>query len=124
MNRNTLALVISLCCAGTASAADTLGESEVRALVSGKTFDIHNLETDKRLTAYSRADGTHNVYIPWKDKVSKRTWWMEGDLHCTSHPKRGNLCKEIQSAGDGVFHGFVDGKHTHVLSNFREGNQL
>ena len=105
-------------------AENELTADEIKALFSNKTFDIHNVEKDKHLKGYDSADGKHLVYIPWKDKTSKRKWWVEGNMHCTSHPKRGDNCKVMKHAGDGVYQGFSDGKHTHTLSNFREGNQL
>jgi len=74
--------------------------------------------------AYDSKDGEYLVSIPWKDKTSSRKRWQHGDMHCTGHPKKGDRCKIIKRAGDGVYHGFTDGDHTHTLSNFRKGNQL
>ena len=110
--------------AGPVAASEELTADEIKVLFSNKTFDIHNVQKDKRLQAYDSADGKHTVYIPWKDKTSKRKWWQEGNKHCTSHPKRGDNCKTLKHVGDGVYHGFSDGKHTHTLSNFRDGAQL
>jgi len=106
------------------TANDQLSAEEITALFSNKTFDIHNVEKDKNLQGYDSEDGKHLVYIPWKDKTSKRKWWQEGNMHCTSHPKRGDNCKTLKHVGDGVYHGFSGEKHTHTLSNFRDGNQL
>ncbi len=105
-------------------AGDDITADEIRALFSNKTFDIHNVKTDKHLTAYDSEDGSHLVYIPWKDKISERKWWQNDNQHCTSHPKRGDSCKTLKHMGDGIYHGFTDGKHTHTLRNFRAGNQL
>jgi len=109
---------------GPVLASEELTADEIKALFTNKTFDIHNVQSDKRLKGYDSEDGTHLVYIPWKDKTSKRKWWQEGNKHCTSHPKRGDNCKTMKHVGDGVYHGYSDGEHTHTLSNFREGNQL
>jgi len=79
---------------------------------------------DKHLKGYDNEGGKHFVYIPWKDKTSERKWWVEGNKHCISHPKRGDNCKTLKNVGGGVYHGFSDGEHTHTLSNFRDGNQL
>ena len=106
------------------AASDELTADEIKALFSNKTFDIHNVKNDKHLKGYDSEDGMHLVYIPWKDKKSKRKWWQEGNMHCTSHPKRGDTCKTLKQVSSGVYHGFADGEHTHTLSNFREGNQL
>lgn len=105
-------------------ASEALNADQIKSLFSNKTFDIHNVVKDKKLKAFDSANGKHLVYIPWKDKKSKRKWWVEGDKHCTSHPKRSDSCKTIVSKADGVYHGITDGKHTHTLSNFRDGNQL
>ena len=106
------------------TANDELSADEIKDLFTNKTFDIHNVVKDKRLKGYDSEDGQHLVFIPWKDKISKRKWWQEGNMHCTSHPKRGDNCKVIKHVGDGVYHGFSDGEHTHTLSNFREGKHL
>ena len=124
MKIKQLLLIASVFLVSPAFAVDELTADEIKALFSDKTFDIHNVEKDKRLMGYDSADGKHLVYIPWKDKTSKRKWWIEGNMHCTSHPKRGDNCKKMKHVGDGVYHGFSDGKHTHTLSNFRDGNQL
>ena len=105
-------------------AGDSLTADEVKALFTNKTFDIHNVVKDKKLQGYDDSEGQHLVYIPWKDKISKRKWWLDGNKHCTSHPKRGDSCKDVKPIGDGVYHGITDGKHTHTLSNFRDGNKL
>ena len=117
-------LLISLIFSGTAMASEPLSSDDVKALFTNKTFDIHNVIKDKNLIGFDSADGKHLVYIPWKDKTSKRKWWLDENKHCTSHPKRGDSCKVIISMGDGVYHGITGGKHTHTLSNFRDGNQL
>ena len=62
--------------AGPVAASEELTADEIKALFSNKTFDIHNVVKDKRLQAYDSADGKHIVYIPWKDKTSKRKWWQ------------------------------------------------
>jgi hypothetical protein len=109
---------------GPVAASDELSADEIKSLFSNKTFDIHNVKKDKHLKGYDSEDGTHLVYIPWKDKTSKRKWWQEGNMHCTSHPKEGDNCKTLKHVGNGVYHGVSDGEHTHTLSNFLEGNQL
>ncbi len=105
-------------------ASDTLSEQQIKDLFTNKTFDVLNTKKNKLLKGYDSADGTHLIYVPKKDKLSKRKWWTNGDRHCTSHPKRGDSCKSIVNMGDGVYYGYTDGKHTHTLSDFKEGNQL
>ena len=107
-----------------ATAGETLSGDQIKSLFDNKTFEIHNLEKGKKLQGYAASDGSFMVYIPWKDKTSKRKWWVEGDKHCTSHPKRGDTCKVIKKHAEGEYHGYVNGTHTRTLTNFRDGNQL
>ena len=120
----TIFTLIVLLLATPVLANEELSADEIKTLFTNKTFDIHNVDKNKNLNGYDSESGSHLVYIPWKDKTSKRKWWIEGNKHCTSHPKRGDNCKVIKHIGDGVYHGISDGEHTHTLSNFREGNQL
>ncbi len=124
MLKKIVLILIPLLSSVLAMASEPLNADDIKALFSNKTFDIHNVTNDKKLMAYDSAEGKHLVYIPWKDKTSKRKWWVEDNKHCTSHPKRGDNCKLIKPVGEGVYHGISDGEHTHTLSNFREGNQL
>ena len=124
MKKVLLVLFASVCISSAVSAQDYLNSDQIKAVFSNKTFDILNVEKGVKLKGYDDEDGSHLVYIPKKDKISKRKWWVENDMHCTSHPKRGDNCKKMKDMGDGVYHGFSDGKHTHTLSNFRDGNQL
>ncbi|MGV6827088.1 MAG: hypothetical protein ACWA5Q_08930 [bacterium] len=106
--------------------AETLSGQQIQALLSNQTYDIEKIgasENKKHLSAYTAADGTRVVYIPWKNKKSTRKWWVEGDKLCLSHPKKADFCRNIKQVG-GVYHSVEDGKSMTVLSNFREGNQL
>ena len=105
----------------TANASEYLTEAEIKTLFSGQSWDVHNVAKDKDVEGYATADGKHYIYIPWKEKVSPRKWWTEGDTHCTSHPKRGDNCKKMKHMGDGVYHGISDGELTHILKNFNKG---
>lgn len=119
--KKTLILVLTLFAIGSANAGEFMTASEIKTLFSGQSWDVHNVVRDKNVEGYATADGEHHIYIPWKDKVSHRKWWLEGDLHCTSHPKRGDSCKKMKPVGDGVYHGITDGEHTHTLKNFKKG---
>ena len=107
-----------------ANASEYLTADQVKTLFTNKTFDVHNVAKGKDLHGYDNANGEHLIYIPWKDKISERKWWIDGNKHCTSHPKRGDSCKDMKDMGDGTYHGYTDGEHSHTLSNFRDGNQL
>lgn len=108
----------------TASADDFLNEKQIESLFSNKTFDIHNVKKDKRLKGYDDSNGNHFVYIPWKDKTSERKWWIKDNMHCTSHPKRGDSCKKLKDMGNGVYYGYTGDDHSHTLSNFLDGDHL
>jgi hypothetical protein len=107
---------------------DKLDGEQIKTLFSDKTVDIEKVDVDKKkkkyLSAYTSADGSRILYIPWKNKKSERKWWVEGDQYCGSHPKNGDYCRDIVSAGDGTYHALVNGKHLRTFSNFRDGNQL
>jgi hypothetical protein len=124
MMRKIIPVLIALLISSPVLASKDLSADEVKALFTNKTFDVHNVAKGKDLKGYDSDDGTHLIYIPWKDKISKRKWWVEDNKHCTSHPKRGDNCKVMRDMGDGIYHGISDGEHTHTLSNFRDGNQL
>ena len=106
---------------GSANADEFMTEAEIKTLFSGQSWDVHNVAKDKDVEGYATADGQHNIYIPWKDKVSERKWWTDGATHCTSHPRRGDNCKKMKHMGEGVYHGFSDGELTHILKNFSKG---
>ena len=124
MLKKAILTLIPLLLSSPVIAGEALSADDIKTLFTNKTFDIHNVAKDKNLKGYDSDDGKHLVYIPWKDKTSERKWWIEGNKHCTSHPKRGDNCKLIKPVGDGVYHGISNGEHTHTLSNFRDGNQL
>ena len=121
MLKNILFGLSSLILFSTAVAEEFMTEAQIKTLFSGQSWDVHNVKRDKDVEGYATADGQHNIYIPWKDKVSERKWWTEGATHCTSHPKRGDNCKKMKNMGGGVYHGFSDGELTHILKNFKKG---
>ena len=109
-------------------AGDTLTGDQIKEIVSNKTCDIEKVDTNnkkkKYLKAFAAADGSRLLYIPWKDKTSERKWWVEGNKYCGSHPKRGDYCRDIVDAGNGVYHALNEGEHLRTFSNCRDGNQL
>ena len=116
-----LILLLAFFTVGLANADDFLTETEIKALFTNNSFNVRNETKGKDVEGYDNDQGEHFIYIPWKDKVSHRKWWTEGATHCTSHPKRGDNCKKMKKAGDGVYHGISDGEHTHTLKNFTKG---
>ena len=105
-------------------ADNSLDEKQIKELFTNKTFTVHNVKKDRTMKGYDEENGKHFIYLANKGKLFERTWWIEDNKHCTSNAKRGDSCKVIVDMGAGVFHGYTDGKHTHTLSDFEEGNHL
>ena len=107
-------------------AGEKLTGDQIKSLFSDKTYDIEKVDVDKnkQLSAFTSSDGKRVVYVPWKDKYSKRRWWVEGNEICSSHPKRDDYCREIEDVGNGVYYSLEKGKHRSTVSNFIDGNQL
>jgi len=120
--------LIGMTLSATSLAGDALTGEQIKELFSNKTADIEKIdassEKKKNLSAYTAEDGSRVLYIPWKDKTSKRKWWVEDNKYCGSHPKKGDYCREIKDAGNGEYHAFNDGEHVRTFKNFRDGNQL
>lgn len=94
---------------------------DIKVLFSDKTYDIHNLESGKKFRAYNALNGKRLVDIHWKNKVSKRKWWVDGNQYCGSHPKKGNYCRDVKDGGNGVYYIFYNDKHIRTFSNLRNG---
>lgn len=106
----------------TALADEFLTEDEIKALFTNHSWDVRNEVKGKDFKGFANENGEHFIHNPKKGKTySTRKWWTDGATHCTSHPKRGDNCKQMKKMGDGVYHGISDGEHTHTLSNFRSG---
>jgi hypothetical protein len=121
----------ALALASFAHADSYMSADEVKALMNDKTFDGVYLAKDKNFSAYEAPDGTHHVLRPSGKRDKGRTWFVnDKGQHCTTNPKwkkkwPDGRCSYVKDAGSGEYHKFSDkGKHTHTLSNFREGNKL
>jgi hypothetical protein len=128
----TIALVTSLLLAPALHAADYMSADAVKATFTDKTFDGVYLAKDKHFSAYEAPDGTHHVVKKGK-REKGRTWFVnDKGQHCTTNPKWKNKakwkdgrCSHVVDAGNGEYHKINDdGKHTHTLMNFRDGDQL
>ena len=124
MKKIALVTLSTLMLFNTVFADEFLTGDEIKALVTNKTWDVHNVAKGKDLKGYDNAEGQHYIYVPWKDKTFERRWWVEDNMHCTSHPKRGDNCKKMKKVSEGVYHGISDGEHTHTLSNFKDGKHI
>jgi len=95
--------------------------------MTDKTFDGLYLPKDKEFKVYEAPDGTHNVQRPG-GKIEKGRAWSVNDKgqHCTTKPNWDKpRCSYVKDAGNGEYHKYTDdGEHTHILTNFRDGNQL
>lgn len=110
-----------------ASAAEYMSKDEVNSLMMNKTFDGIFLPKDKKFQAFEAEDGTHHVLRSNGKKDKNRTWSVNyKGQHCTTNPKwKKPRCSYVVDAGNGEYHKInKKGKHTHTLTNFRDGNQL
>ena len=100
-----------------------LSKEQAIALFKDKTFDGFNEKKEKNFRVYSSADGEHTVTWP-SGKTKKGTWHIDDDgRHCVELSKM--RCTQVFAVGGGVYHKKKDnGKHTHTLKNFVDGNQL
>ena len=127
MKKSCIALFSLLVMTNTASAAEYMSAEEVTSLLSDKTFDGVYLPKDKSFSVYEDPDGTHHVLRPSGKRDKNRTWFVnEEGQHCTTKSNWDEpRCSYVKDAGNGEYHKINnDGKHTHTLSNFRDGNQL
>ncbi|TNF98702.1 MAG: hypothetical protein EP297_07390 [Gammaproteobacteria bacterium] len=127
MKTKSFVLVLTLSCVSLpAFSGEKLSGDQIKEFFSDKTCDIEVMDRNKNkhVTAYTSPDGKRIVYIPWKNKKSKRKWWVEGNRFCASHPKKGDFCRDMVPMGDGVIHAMTDGKHLRTLTNCRDGNQV
>ena len=124
MKKTLLIVLSSFMLINTAIADDFLTEDEIKTLFTNNSFDVRNEAREKDFKGFDNDAGEHYIYVPWKDVTRKRKWWTNGATHCTSHPKRGDSCKQMKKMGGGVYHGITDGEHTHTLSNFRPGRDF
>ena len=127
LKRSVLVLISLLVFMQTAAAADYLTADQARALFTNKTFDGVYLPKNKAFKAYEDPDGMHNVLRPNGKRDKNRKWYVnDAGQHCTTNPKwKKARCSHVADAGNGEYHKYSDkGKHTHTLTNFRDGNQL
>ena len=127
MKKSSIAILSMLAILNTASAAEYMTADAVKAAFTDKTFDGVYLPKDKNFSAYEDPDGTHHILRPSGKRDKGRTWSVNDEgQHCTTNPKWDKpRCSHVLNAGDGEYHKINnEGKHTHTLTNFRDGNQL
>ena len=110
-------------------AGEFLTGDQAKALFMDKTFDGSYTKKGKKKVfwAYEAPDGGHHVLRPNGKTDKGRQWSVEDDgKHCTTSKKwDGPRCSRVKDVGGGEYHKVDDkGKHTHTLTNFRDGNQL
>ena len=125
MKRSIITMAALFLVSGMVSGAEYMTAEEVKELVSGKTFDGLNVRKDVRFHAYADPDGTHTVKLS-NGKTQKRTWSVNDEgQHCVAKKSKDPYCTHVKDMGNGQYHKINnDGKHTHTLTNFREGNDL
>jgi hypothetical protein len=103
-----------------AHADHKLANEEAKSIFTGKTFDGVVVKSSRAYSVYFSPDGSVDVVYA-DGKTATGTWNINSDgQHCVSM----SGCADVIDKGDGVYHKFKNGEHTHVLKNAREGRQL
>jgi hypothetical protein len=127
-----LAIFAALFAANVGVAGDYLSSEQVKEQFIDKTFDGVYLPKNKRFSTYSGADGALKVVRPNGKTDPARSWFVKDDgQRCVTHPRWKNhsewadgRCAWVKDAGNGEIHQFSpDGEHTHIFTNFRDGDQ-
>lgn len=103
-------------------AEKVLSADEVKALFTDVTFDGRNELKGKNFQMYFSESG---AAIQKKGNGSTREgeWSVDGDgRHCVEFNRLS--CAHVTDMGDGIYHKYPNGVHSHTLQNFRKGNDL
>ena len=103
-----------------------LEKAEVVERFTDVTFDGVFLPKNKKFVAYDAPDGKLEILRPDGKRDEGRTWFVNDEgQRCATSPKwKAPRCFDLFDMGDGTYHQYLDGKHVHILSNLRAGNQL
>ncbi|MHA1599079.1 MAG: hypothetical protein ACTSV1_10180 [Alphaproteobacteria bacterium] len=128
MKKYAIFAIAMLAFSATAQAVEYMNTDQAQAVFNNKTFDGVYVPKNSKFKAFEAPNGDHNVLRPNGDRDKGRKWEINGKgQHCTTHPKKKSKmrCASVKDMGNGVIHKFDDkGKNTHILTNFRDGNQL
>ena len=123
-----LLLAICLLVSGVTLAGEgrKLEKAEVIERFTDVTFDGVYVPKNKKFVAYDAPDGKLEILRPNGKRDKGRTWFVNDQgQRCATSPKwKEPRCFELFDMGNGVYHQYRNGKHLHILSNLRSGNQL
>ena len=101
---------------------NALTPEEIRTLFENKTYVLISMKSGKELLVYSAHDQCTMRYVTGT-RLKTQQWYIKGNQHCCVN-KAKEMCGEIFPKANGVYHKIDKGRLTHIMKDFREGNQL
>jgi len=99
-----------------------LASQAIRALIAGKTFDVHLKKKDEDFKVYANSKGLWEVHVG--DAIKKRRWKINKDGEFCVKKTIFLKCGDIIDVGNGEFKRTVKGKEVQRLKNFQNGRQF
>jgi hypothetical protein len=99
-----------------------LSGAEIRGLFQGRSFTLIGIKSGNELIAYAGTDYCTMRYVNGERTKTVR-WYTRGDQHCCIKDSKA-VCGAIHDMGGGVYHKISDGRHSHTMKRFVEGNRL
>ncbi|MCW8829823.1 MAG: hypothetical protein OQK94_12335 [Gammaproteobacteria bacterium] len=99
-----------------------LSGEEIEQLFSGHSFTLIGMKSGNELLVYSDAEHCTMRYVNGT-RTKKLRWYTEGDQHCCVRDGK-PMCGAIYDQGQGIYHKFTDGRHSHTMKDFTAGNRL
>ena len=96
--------------------------AEIEALFSDRTFTMIGMKTGNELVVYAGAEQCTMRYVNGT-RTKSQPWYVEGDHHCCMR-KGEPACGPVYEVAPGVYHKFIDGRHSQTMKNFTPGNHL
>ncbi|MGM0594675.1 MAG: hypothetical protein ACQETD_09070 [Pseudomonadota bacterium] len=127
MSRLTLLAVVVALLAGCATGpvgpeARRLSDAEIRGLFQGSSFILVGMKSGNELLAYAEGESCTMRYVDGEVTKTVR-WFVRDGMHCCVR-KGKEECGPIYDVGQGVYHKVTDGRHSHTMKQFSEGNRL
>ena len=127
MLKKVTQVLILLIVSSNVIASEYMSADNIKILFTNKSYDAHKVVKDKYFEMSNKPLEVSNsnrgglyIYNPEKDRDHTGTWWLEENKYCINRPMWRATCSLIKSAGDGVYHGVSEGKHTYTYSDFAD----
>lgn len=99
-----------------------LSGAEIEGLFTGRTFTLIGMKSGNELLAYARGNACTMRYVGGERTRTVR-WFVRNGQHCCI--KKGEeACGPVYDMGQGVYYKVTEGRHSHTMKNFVEGDQL